>query len=74
MPGARRWFITPRTDLVTGKTPYKHSAIGESANGRQHGIGEHNYCRNPGDHTQPWCNVDPLTCNGKTWESCDPIT
>ncbi|XP_043839006.1 hyaluronan-binding protein 2 isoform X2 [Dromiciops gliroides] len=35
-----------------------------------HGIGEHNYCRNPDGDKRPWCFIQ-LDKKTVTWESCD---
>ncbi|XP_071944581.1 uncharacterized protein [Antedon mediterranea] len=55
----------------TDQTPHTHSYSPEAAPG--FGLGDHNYCRNPSSHTQPWC----YTTSAERWQNCDvgsPVT
>jgi hypothetical protein len=51
----------------TSQAPHTHSWVEDAGKG----IGDHNYCRNPGAHAGGiWCyTVDPA----KRWEECNPL-
>ncbi|XP_037352934.1 hyaluronan-binding protein 2 [Talpa occidentalis] len=46
----------------------KYNMFMENAEG--HGIGEHNFCRNPDGDRKPWCFIKANSANVK-WEYCD---
>lgn len=67
--GCQTKTISGRTcQKWTVQTPHRHSRT--PARYKSHGLGDHNYCRNPDGESYLWCYT---TDTRKRWEFCRPL-